>query len=222
MFLELTEMAGAHVFTGSLVPKLNNEGGRWALGVLRELYADGCVPLETLDWHFDEVHQCFRDGRAAMVCDWPGYYASYRDDSPVSGRFRVARLPAGPGGVHIAYAGCHTFALTCNAQSQPAALDLLRFLTAPEQQTMEARQGSVPVRASVMAEERSVSAGDILERLNLLETAIASDVIIPPPLARYPEVENIVWKTARSAILGQTSITAALEAMESGIARVLN
>jgi hypothetical protein len=55
-----------------------------------------------------------------------------------------------------------------------------------------------------------------------LETAIASDVIIPPPLARYPEVENIVWKTARSAILGQTSITAALEAMESGIARVLN
>src|ERR1035438_1384460 len=76
------------------------------LGVLRELYASGAAPGALAGWHYDEVHRCFRDGGAAMVPDWPGYYGSYRSaGSAVRDRFRVARMPACPSGRVCCYAG---------------------------------------------------------------------------------------------------------------------
>ena len=90
-----------------------------------------------------------------MVTDWPGYYGSYRDPaSPVRDRFSLVRMPAGPTGRVCCYAGSHTFALTQSGIDCAAARELLRFLTAPEQQAIEAQQGSVPVRRSVMARQR--------------------------------------------------------------------
>ena len=38
-FFELAEMAGARLFPDDLVPDIENEGGRWALRLLRTLYA---------------------------------------------------------------------------------------------------------------------------------------------------------------------------------------
>ena len=37
------------------------------------------TPRELPEWHYDEISAAFRDGRAAMVCDWPGSYHLYRD-----------------------------------------------------------------------------------------------------------------------------------------------
>ena len=78
-FFELAEMAGAHLFPGDLVPDIENDGGRWALGLLRAFYSEGLVPPQLPEWHYDKVHECFRSGHAAMVGDWPGYYSLYRD-----------------------------------------------------------------------------------------------------------------------------------------------
>ena len=66
-FFELAECAGARIFPPSLVPDLNNDAGRWALGILRDLYAGRAVPQEITGWHYDEVHRFFRDGYAAMT-----------------------------------------------------------------------------------------------------------------------------------------------------------
>lgn len=218
-FFELAEAAGAHVFPDSLIPELNNEGGRWALELLRRLYASGAVPEAVAGWHYDEVHRFFRDGRAAMTTDWPGYYGSYREkDSPVDDRFRVARMPAGPLGKVCCYAGCHTFALTRTGARKEEVRSLLCFLTAPEQQTLEAQQGSVPVRRSVTAERQRKVIGQDAERLNLLGHSIECDLIIPPKISQYPEIENILWRTVRAAMLGEIAIGAALERIESGIA----
>ena len=149
MFYELAEMGGAHLFPPGEVPKLNNQGGAWALGIIRNLYLSGAVPPENVEWQYDESHRFFRDGHAAMVCDWPGYYGAYcAADSKAHGRFGVARMPQGPLGIHKAYAGSHTFALTKRGTGEPAALDLLKFLTAPDRQWTEAQHGSVPVRRS--------------------------------------------------------------------------
>jgi multiple sugar transport system substrate-binding protein len=217
-FFELTESAGARIFSPSLVAEVNNEGGRWALEVLRELYSSGAVPEAVAGWHYDEVHQFFRTGRAAMVCDWPGYHGSYRDgSSAVRDRFRLARMPAGPTGRVCCYAGSHTFALTRTGVEKEPARELLRFLTAPEQQAMEARQGSVPVRRSVMEEQRQAAQGDEIHRLALLESAIERDLIIPPKLPYYPRIEDILWRNVRAAMTGQTAITDALVEIERRI-----
>jgi multiple sugar transport system substrate-binding protein len=222
-FYELAEAAGARVFPQSQVAQINNEGGRWALRVLRELYASGAVPPAITGWHYDEVHQYFRSGGAAMAPDWPGYYSSYREpDSAVRDRFRVARMPAGPTGRVCCYAGSHTFALTRAGVEKEEARALLRFLTAPEQQALEAGYGSVPVRRSVMEKRRREADGDDAQRLALLDRSIASDLIIPPKLPYYPEMEDILWRTVRSAMLGELPVPDALADIESRIARCVS
>jgi multiple sugar transport system substrate-binding protein len=174
------------------------------------------VPREIVNWHYDEVHACFRDGHAAMVCDWPGYYSGYRD-SNVRDTFQVARMPAAPSGVHKAYTGSHTFALTRRGAARPAAIELLRFLTAPEQQLLEARQGSVPTRPAVLAQVRSEARPAEAERWTLLDRVIAGDMLIPPRLSYYPEIEEILWRTVQSAMSGAIPIDTALQSMESRI-----
>jgi len=154
-----------------------------------------------------------------MICDWPGYYGAYCDStiSRVSDRFAVARMPAGPTGIHKAYAGAHTFALTRRGIEQPDAIELLRFLTAPERQLIEAHQGSVPPRPAVLSQSLQTAGPQEADRWNLLDLVISNDMLIPPKFSYYPEVEEILWRTVRSAMTGEIGIEEALERLESRI-----
>ena len=220
-FYELAEMGGAELFPPDLVPQIQNEGGRWALNLLRVCYAEGLVPPAITGWHYDKVHDCFRAGGAAMVGDWPGYYADYcAADSPVAGRFALARYPVGPIGKSLVYGGSHTFALTQRGAANPEATELLRFLTAPEQQLDEARRGSVPVRASVMQAIQAEAPAEELARWQTLEAAIEG-VVIPPKFARYPEVEEVLWRTVQAAMTGDIAIDAALAQMTEQIREIV-
>jgi multiple sugar transport system substrate-binding protein len=217
-FFELAESAGAHIFPPSLIPEVNNAGGRWALNVLRELYSSGAAPEAIAGWYYDQVHAFFRAGSAAMVFDWPGYYESYREfSSPVRNLFQVARMPAGPSGRTCSYAGAHTFALTQAGADCAEAHELLRFLTAPEQQTIEAQQGSVAVRRSVMSGQRQAMPGDEAHRLALLEYSVEHDLLMPPKLSYYPQIESIVWRNVRAAMIGAVPIADALVEIERKI-----
>src|SRR5215468_8064233 len=99
-FYELAEMAGARLFPENLVPDIENDSGRWALDLLRRFYAERIVPHDFTSWHYESVHECFRSGHAAMVCDWPGYYSLYRDKkiSKVYDRLGLIPYPPGPSG----------------------------------------------------------------------------------------------------------------------------
>jgi multiple sugar transport system substrate-binding protein len=222
-FYELAEMAGARLFPEDLVPDIENEGGRWALGLLRTLYEEKLVPRELPAWHYEEVHECFRSGRAAMVGDWPGYYALYRDPSvsAVHDRLGLSPYPKGPAGKSLAYGGGHTFALTKRGVDKPEALRLLLYLTAPEQQLFEARCGCVPVRRSVMRQVQSESDEQNRARLSMLEEVIAGHILVPPKFARYPQVEDVLWHAVRRAVVGELSIEEALAHMTNQIGHII-
>jgi len=222
-FFELAEMAGARLFPDNLVPEIENEGGRWALGLLRTFYAEGLVPRELPDWHYDKVHECFRAGHAAMVGDWPGYYSLYRDAriSLVHDRLGLSPYPAGPAGTSLAYGGGHTFALTEQGAKKPQALQLLLHLTAMEQQLFEARQGCVPVRRSVMQQMQSEADLANSARLAMLENVISDHILIPPKFARYPDVEEVLWRTVQRAIVGEIEIDDALKHMREQISEIV-
>jgi len=222
-FYELAEMAGARLFPDDLIPDIENDAGRWALGSLHDLYTKGVVPQEFVDWHYEQVHECFRSGKAAMVCDWPGYYSLYRDKelSMVSDVMGVAVYPTGPAGLSLSYGGGHTFALTrCGAEKR-AALDLLLFLTDGEQQFLEARHGCVPVRRSVMHSTQGEADADNRARLAMLDTVIAEHILLPPKFALYPQVEEVLWRTVQSAIVGQVEVDAALAFMRKQIHQIV-
>ena len=222
-FFELAEMAGASLFPDDLVPDIENEGGRWALDLMHTFYAEGLVPAELPEWHYDKVHECFRSGHAAMVGDWPGYYSLYRDPafSAVHDRLALSPYPVGPAGKSLAYGGGHTFALTRLGIGRPAALELLLYLTAPEQQLFEARQGCVPVRRSIMRQLQSEADPARRARLAMLEEVISDRILIPPKFARYPEVEEVLWRTVQRAIVGEMEIDAALKQMTEQITEIV-
>jgi multiple sugar transport system substrate-binding protein len=218
-FFELAEMAGASLFPESLVPDIENAGGRWALELLQSFYAQGLVPPEIPEWHFDKVHECFRRGQAAMVGDWPGYYGLYCDAaiSQVHDCFELSPYPSGPAGKSLAYGGGHMFALTKQGAHKPEALELLLYLTAYEQQMLEARNGCVPVRHSVMRDMQESADPARQTRLTMLEKVIAEHILIPPKFARYPEVEDVLWRTVQRAMLGQMAVDDALSHMREQI-----
>jgi multiple sugar transport system substrate-binding protein len=222
-FFELAEMAGARLFPDDLVPDIENDGGRWALGLLRTLYLEGLVPPEIPEWHYDRVHECFRSGRAAMVGDWPGYYGLYRDRavSAVHDRFSLSIYPVGPAGKSLAYGGGHTFALTKRGVTKPEALQLLLYLTDGEQQLLEARNGCVPVRRSVMHQMQDEADPENRARLAILEQVIAEHILIPPKFERYPQVEEVLWHTVQCAFLGEMTIDEALHYMTAEIKRIV-
>jgi multiple sugar transport system substrate-binding protein len=222
-FFELAEMAGAHLFPDDLVPDIQNEGGRWALLFLRACFAEGLAPSETPDWHYDKVHECFRSGHAAMVGDWPGYYSLYRDPrtSAVHDRLGLSSYPRGPNGKSLSYGGGHTFALTTKGVKKAEALQLLLHLTAAEQQLGEARQGCVPVRRSVMTQMQSEADEANRVRLTMLEGVIAKHILVPPKFARYPEVEEVLWRTVQKAFLEELEIDEALKSMTEQISQIV-
>ena len=221
-FYELVEMGGAQLFPADLVPQIENDGGRWALNFLRTCYAEKLVPPEIVDWHYDKVHDCFRDGHAAMVGDWPGYYGDYCDPaaSQVYDRFALVRYPAGPRGQSLVYGGSHTFALTTAGARKAEALALLRFLVAPDQQLLEARHGAVPVRRSTMAAVQAEADPPGRSRWQTLEAALGG-VVIPPKFARYPDVEEVLWKTVQAAMTGDLAIDSALQQMTRQIRSIV-
>lgn len=222
-FFELAEMAGASLFPETLVPDIENEGGRWALGLLQKFYAEGLVPPEITEWHFDKVHECFRSGHAAMVGDWPGYYSLYRDAaiSQVHDRLGLSLYPVGLAGKSLAYGGAHTFALTKRGVNKPEALKLLLHLTANEQQLLEARNGCVPVRRSVMQQMQQEADAASLARLRMLEKVIAEHILIPPKLARYPEIEDVLWRSVQWAMIGEMPVDDALSFMREQISFIV-
>ncbi len=222
-FFELAEMAGAALFPEDLVPDIENEAGRWALGLLRTFYVEGLVPHELPEWHYDKIHECFREGRATMVGDWPGYYSLYRDESisKVHDRLGLCAYPIGPAANSLAYGGGHTFALTRRGANKPEALELLLHLTAAEQQLLEARNGCVPVRRIVMRQMQSEADPANRARLALLERVIAEHMLIPPKFARYPEVEEVLWRTVQRVMVNQLAVDEGLRLMREQVRQIV-
>jgi len=212
-FFELHAMAGGEMFgdDGPPTPRLDDEAGRWALGLLKDLY-ERAAPKETPDWHYDEVAACFREGRAAMSTDWPGGFYTYvnPEGSEVAGRFDVALYPEGSAGRYV-YSSSHSFAIPTSVRDRPAAVELLRFLTSRESQAYEARLGTLPARADALQNVRSEAEPGSLagRRWGLLERA-QEDALIPPKHPNYPAVEDAIWEGIREVFSGNKGVEEAL------------
>jgi multiple sugar transport system substrate-binding protein len=221
-FFELHAMAGGEMFDddGPPAPRLDDEAGRWALGLLADLY-ERSAPPETPDWHYDEVAACFREGRAAMSTDWPGGFYTYVDpeQSEVADRFDVALYPEGSAGRRV-YSSSHSFAIPTSVRDRAAAVELLRFLTSRESQAYEAGLGTLPARGDALEDARSEAEPGSLSgrRLGLLERAQEA-ALIPPKHPSYPAVEDAIWEGVREVFLGNKSVEEALRDTETAAGR---
>jgi multiple sugar transport system substrate-binding protein len=224
-FYELLVDAGGALFDDQLNPAFDSREGVWAAEFLVDLHHTRKVTPRALPaWHYDEISAEFRKGRAAMVCDWPGSYHLYRDQTTceVADRVGLALLPGGPAGIRSAYAGCHSFAVPRSARNRTGAAALLRFLTSFDAQLGEARHGSIPARASALARIREESAADEGEakRWRLL-AEMERAMIVPPRFAAYPHCEDAIWKAIQKAMVGVCSPQQAVEEAAADVRRIV-
>ncbi len=221
-FFELQAMAGGRLLTETMEPAFDDDAGRWALGLLVDLYRQGAAPPQTPTWHYDEVARCFQSGKAAMTTDWPGGFYAYNDPAlcRVSQAFDVAIYPKGAAGRYV-YAGSHTFAIPITAKDRQAALRLVRFLTSEASQLLEARLGSLPTRPAVLRRVRAESPPGSLasRRWTLLEETTAA-ALFPPRHPRFAPVEDVLWRALRQAMMGELGVEAALAEAARRVAQV--
>lgn len=225
-FFELLAMAGGRLLDDDRRPLFASGAGEWALGFLRTLYyEDKVCPWEVPDWHYDEVAQCFRDGRAAMCTDWPGSFATYRDPaiSKVRDRFGVSIYPVGPSGRRWVYAGGFSYAIPTSCGDRDGALALMRFLLSDQMQYEEARRGAIPTKSVARARIRAEAQPGSMEerRLGMLEQTVNESLLIPPKLAEYPLVEDVLWTSLQDGFTGRTSVKEALLKAASTTERIL-
>ena len=197
-------------------PNLDDEAGRWALSLLKNL-RERAAPEETTEWHYDEVAACFREGKAAMSTDWPGGFYTYEDpdQSAVVGAYDVALYPVGSAGRFV-YSSSHTFAIPSTVRDRPAAIDLLRFLTSRQSQSLEAKLGTLPARADARKDARAAAeAGSLAERRWELLAETEQAALVPPKHPNYPAVEDTIWEGIREALLGNKSVGQALADTEA-------
>jgi multiple sugar transport system substrate-binding protein len=214
-FYELLVGSGGALFDDTLRPAFASSAGVWAVQFLADLYGTRRVtPRELPAWHYDEISSAFRQGNAAMVCDWPGSYHLYRSHRTcrVPEQVGLALLPEGPAGVRAAYAGCHSFAIPRSARNLDGGLALLGFLTSFDAQLGEARRGAIPSRASALGRIREEASADAeaLQRWELL-AATEQTMIVPPRFAAYPQCEDAIWQAVQHAMVGELSAKDAVE-----------
>lgn len=210
-FFELLAAAGGQMFGPDLRPAFVTPQGAWALGLLRDLVVTWqAAPPETPDWQFDAVSRAFQEGRAAMIADWPGTYASHAV-SPVGERFDVALYPAGPAGRHV-YSGGFTWAIPADAADPAASLSLLLYLASPESQGTEAARGVLVPRCATRQATREEAEPGSREarRLALLEETMATSMLVPPRFAAYPAVEAALWPALQWGMTGEIPVDEAL------------
>ncbi len=214
-FYELLVGAGGDLFDVALRPAFDSEAGVWAADYLASLHHRRQVtPRGLPGWHYDEISVSFREGRSAMVCDWPGSYHLYTDyrSCAVAGRLGLAALPAGPAGIRAAYAGCHSFAIAAGSRHREDAAALLRHLTSFDAQLAEARRGAIPCRESALRKVRDETPAGSAEarRWELLSEA-EHTMIIPPRFAAYPRCEDAIWQSIQHAMTGEWTPEAAVK-----------
>lgn len=224
-FFELVAMAGGTLIEEDLTPAFDTAAGRWALGFLADLYQQGLTPRDLDATYFDEVSQLFRDGKCALIADWPAYYGLLANPqtSAVAGKFGAALYPVGPAGRRDVYAGFHSFAIPASVKDMAGALALVRFLTSEESQYLEAQTGAIAARNAVMARIRSETPANSVhaERLRVLEETIQNHMLTFPKFAAYPRVEEVCAGTLQAAIRGQVMLPRVLVYMDQQVREIL-
>jgi multiple sugar transport system substrate-binding protein len=209
MFYELLVSAGGRLFDDDLRPVFDSAEGVAAVAYITDLYLTRRVaPRALTEWHYDEISAAFREGRAAMVSDWPGSYHLYKSPATcrVADRVRLAMLPVGSAGIRAAYGGCHSFAIPRTARNPEGGIALMRYLTSFDAQLGEARAGAIPCRVSALARIREEASGDVTDASRWEMMAETEKIMIMPPrFAAYPQCEEAIWRSVQKAMVGEIS-----------------
>jgi multiple sugar transport system substrate-binding protein len=170
------------------------------------------APSDVLTWHEEETRYAFQNGRAVFMRNWPYAYTAMADvgQSRVVGKYAVSPMPASPGGRPTAALGGAQLAINRWTEHPEAALALVAFIAAAEQQLDRAVTiGEFPTRRAVYDEPalRAALAIPAEDARRAVESATPRPVT---PL--YTQLSEILQIELHRALAGQIAPEAALGA----------
>lgn len=226
-FYEILFSNGGEFIDSGGTAVFNSEAGVKAASMLRELYASKAMPPDMLNYLWDDLAKNFANGNIALCIEWHSCYSSFQDpkSSKVSGKFGLARQPAGPDGVHGGWGGVHAFSIPKAAQNKEGAAMLIKFLTNPDNEYIEGKIGYLPVRTSVWERliKEAESSKDPLakKRLELARLQLSQDFRTPPLIPEWLPASNILFPKIQAIILGEINPQVALDEAAEEINRML-
>ena len=139
-----------------------------AVDLYTGLYADGSVPT---NGDFDQT-QGFVSGVAPMLVSGPYLGRGITDSAPeLEGKWQASPLPAGAGGSISLFAGSN-LGVWFNTDQQKAALELLDYVSAPEQQlAWYGLTGELPTASSALEDAELNSDPNVKVYTDQLATA---------------------------------------------------
>ena len=204
MFMQT--MAGTNeFFTADGTSTLNGEGHVKGLQMLVDMYKDGLVPRDSVNWGFNEIVAGFYSGTCAMLDQDPDALIAIAERMPAED-FAVAPMPLGPAGSSFPTIGYAGWAMFKGAADKDAAWKLIAHLSSPESNLEWAKfVGVVPIhkgadRDPFFATEQFAGWFTELtdERWQLTP--------VPAHLEEYGYwADSIAVQTGQEALLGQRS-----------------
>jgi trehalose/maltose transport system substrate-binding protein len=170
-------------------------------------------PKGVLSYSEEESRGVFQSGNAVFMRNWPYAWAlANAADSPVKGKVGVAILPKGDGpeARNAAALGGQHLAVSRYSAHPKEAADLVRYLTAAQEQKRRALEGSFnPTLRSLYADSELVAANPFYKDfLPIVDSAVARPSTVTG--RRYNQVSSAFVRTVHGALSGQGAASASL------------
>ncbi len=223
-FYEMLVADGGEYLDSKGRPAFNSDAGVRALNWFVNLYKAKAVPPGTVNYLWDDLGQGFASGTIALDLDWPSWAKFFNDPktSKAAGNVGIIVQPVGSADKHTGWSGTHGFSVTEACKNKAAAVSLILWLTDDDSQKIEAANGSLPTRPAVWEWDIAQAANDPYRKQVLATFEDAAKYAFPvPPTAEWIEISNVVYPELQSAILGDKTPKAALDAAAAKATKVL-
>jgi trehalose/maltose transport system substrate-binding protein len=171
----------------------------------------------------DDSLRIWKNGGAAFMRNWPyAYIESMRPDSNVRNQVGVTLLPKGdhPGTRHADVLGGFQLMVSKKSANKDAAIELVRFLTSPEIQRVNAvTRGYAPTRPALY-DSPALKANPFFATLR---NVLLNGAVTRPSTAagaKYDCLSTAYFTAVRQTLIGEKSADAAVTELENELHRL--
>lgn len=168
----------------------------------------------------EEARNIFQSGNAAFMRNWPyAWSLGQSADSKVKGKIGVAALPSG-GAKNAATLGGWNLGVSAYSKNQKEAIDLVKFLTGPEEQKIRAIEGAYNPTLPALYKDKDILAKNPF--FGSLYSVFTGAVGRPsgPTKGKYNQVSQAFASAVSDVLLGKSKGQAAVSKLATDLARI--
>ena len=169
----------------------------------------------------EEARNVWQAGNAAFMRNWPYAYAlGQADGSVIKGKITVSALPAGASGHGASTLGGWQLAVNAKSKHAKEAVELIRYLTGPEEEKRRAITGSFsPTIASLYKDPDILKAVPFFGSLyDVFVNAVARPATVTK--AKYNQASNAFANAVYGVLTKKQTPDEAASALQTQLARV--